>query len=76
MRPVKVGIVSVIGTNMRIPGFLSRASSALFSAGINVLALDQTLRQVNIQFVVDRADFETAQKVLHHEFVEKAHEKH
>lgn len=76
VRPVKVGIVSVIGTNMRIPGFLSRASSALFSAGINVLALDQTLRQVNIQFVVDRADFETAQKVLHHEFVEKAHEKH
>ena len=39
--------------------------------GINVLALDQTLRQVNIQFVVERDDFEKAQKVLHHEFVEK-----
>ena len=27
--------------------------------------------QVNIQFVVDRADFEQAQVVLHREFVEK-----
>ena len=67
----KVGIVSVIGTNMRIPGFLARAAQALYDAGINVLALDQTLRQVNIQFVVERDDFEKAQKVLHHEFVEK-----
>jgi aspartokinase len=30
------------------------------------------LRQVNIQFVVERDDFEMAQKVLHREFVEKA----
>ena len=74
VRSVKVGVVSVIGTNLRIPGFLSRAAQALYDADINVLALDQTLRQVNIQFVVDREDFETAQKVLHHEFVEKNHE--
>ncbi len=70
VKTVKLGIVSVIGTNMRIPGFLSRAAKALYEAGINVLALDQTLRQVNIQFVVERDSFELAQKVLHHEFVE------
>ncbi len=68
---VRVGIVSVIGTNMRIPGFLSRAAKALFEANINVLALDQTMRQVNIQFIVERTDFQKAQKALHHEFVEK-----
>ena len=68
---VKVGIVSVIGTNMRIPGFLYRAAKALSDADINVLALDQTMRQVNIQFIVDRADFEKAQQALHKEFVEK-----
>lgn len=73
VRSSKVGIVSVIGSNMRIPGFLARAAQALYAAGINVLALDQTLRQVNIQFVVDRADFEQAQVVLHREFVEKKH---
>lgn len=73
IRTIKTGIVSVIGTNMRIPGFLARASKALFEAGINVLALDQTMRQVNIQFMVDRDKFQQAQKVLHHEFVEKKH---
>ena len=28
----------------------------------NVLALDQCIRQVNMQFIIDREDFETAQK--------------
>ncbi len=75
IRTCKLGIVSVIGTNMRIPGFLASAAKVLFETGINVLALDQTLRQVNIQFVVEREAFETAQKVLHREFVEKKHAK-
>lgn len=69
----KMGIVSVIGTNMRIPGFLASAARVLYEAGINVLAIDQTLRQVNIQFMIDRENFERALKVLHHEFVEKKH---
>ena len=72
IRMVKVGIVSIIGSNMRIPGFLARAATALYDADINVHGLDQTLRQVNIQFVVERQDFEEAQIVLHREFVEKS----
>ena len=28
------------------------------------------MRQVNIQFIIDRADFEKAQQALHKEFVE------
>lgn len=67
----KVGIVSVIGSNMKIPGFLSRAANALAEIGANVLALDQTLRQVNMQFIIERGDFENVQKALHHEFVER-----
>ncbi len=67
-----VAIVSVIGTNMKIPGFLARASKALYEADINVLALDQVMRQVNIQFIVSRDDFKKAQIALHREFVEKA----
>lgn len=66
----KVGVISVIGTNMRVPGFLARASKRLYDAGINILAIDQTLRQVNIQFMVNRDDFKKAQIVLHAEFVE------
>ena len=55
---------------MRIPGFLSRASEALSQANINILALMQCSRQVNMQFVIRREDFEAAQKALHKAFVE------
>ena len=67
----EVAIVSVIGTNMKIPGFLARAATALWNEGINVLALDQVMRQVNIQFIIDRSQFKTAQIALHREFVEQ-----
>ena len=66
----KVAVIAVIGSNMKIPGFLSRAAKALAEAKINVLALDQCMRQVNMQFIIDREDFEAAQKALHHELVE------
>jgi aspartate kinase len=60
----------VIGTNMRLPGFLSRAANALAEAKINILGLGQAMRQVNMQFVVRREDFKPAQIALHREFVE------
>jgi aspartate kinase len=65
-----VAIVSVIGSNMKIPGFLSRAAGVLARANINILALDQCMRQVNMQFIIDQANFNEAQQVLHKEFVE------
>lgn len=66
----QVAIIAVIGSNMKIPGFLSRAAKALAESGINILALDQCMRQVNMQFIIDRADFEKAQQALHRELVE------
>ena len=67
----EVAVVSVIGSNMKLPGFLSRAAGALAKSGINVLALDQCMRQVNMQFIIERKDFEKAHIALHHELVEK-----
>ncbi len=67
----EVAIVSVIGSNMKIPGFLARAANALAANNINVLALDQCIRQVNIQFMIEREHFQKAQVALHREFVEK-----
>ena len=67
----KVAIIGVIGSNMKIPGFLCRAAKALADANINILALDQCMRQVNMQFIIDREDFENAQRALHRELVEK-----
>jgi len=66
----KVAIVAVIGSNMNIPGFLSRAANSLAKAEINILALTQCMRQVNMQFIIDREYFEEAQIALHKEFVE------
>ena len=67
----KVAIIGVIGSNMKLPGFLSRAAGSLAAAGINILALDQCMRQVNMQFIIERKDFVQAQIALHHELVEK-----
>ncbi len=67
----KVSIVSVIGSNMRLPGFLYRAAKALAQEKVNILALDQCMRQVNMQFIISCDDFEKAQKALHAELVEK-----
>lgn len=67
----KVAIVTVMGSNMKLPGFLSRAARALANSKINILALDQCMRQVNMQFIVERANFDAAQLALHREFVEK-----
>ena len=65
-----VAIVAVIGTNMSIPGFLSKAADALHKAKVNVLSLVQSTRQVNMQFIIARENFEIAQKALHKAFVE------
>ena len=67
----KLAIVSVLGTNMGFPGFMARASSALAEAGINILAVDQCLRQVNMQFVIKRDKFKEAQFALHKKLVEE-----
>ncbi len=66
-----IAIVSVLGSNMKFPGFLSRAAQALANENINILALDQSMRQVNMQFIIDRENFDAAIKALHHEFVER-----
>jgi aspartate kinase len=53
-------IVCVIGTNIAFPGVLARATQALADNGINVNAISQSLRQTNMQFVINRADYRKA----------------
>lgn len=64
-------IVCAIGSNIAKPGILTRATSALAQASINVIGLSQTARQTNMQFTVQRSDFKAAQCVLHAELCEK-----
>jgi aspartate kinase len=60
-----VAIVSAIGSNIAKPGVLAEAAGALANADINILAVSQTSRQTNMQFIVSREHFEDAQRALH-----------
>ncbi|MBQ0784130.1 MAG: aspartate kinase [Amphritea sp.] len=66
----KVSIVSAIGSDMEVPGILAKAVSALADGGISVLAIHQSMRQVDMQFVIDEADYDTAVQSLHKALVE------
>lgn len=60
----KAAIVCLIGTNIDQPGVLGKAAMNLGENDINILCISHSLRQVNIQFVVEREKFKEAIKVL------------
>ena len=62
-------LVSVLGTNIAMPGFLYRASKALYEKGINIESFGQSLNQVNMQFVIKREHYEDAVIALNEMFV-------
>lgn len=66
----KVAIVSAIGSDLKIPGMLAETVRAIASENISVLAIHQTMRQVDMQFIVAESDYETTVKSLHHALVE------
>jgi aspartate kinase len=57
-------VVCVIGTNIAIPGVLARATNVLAENKINVICVSQAYRQINMQFVIDRADYKKAVTAL------------
>lgn len=66
----KVAIVSAIGSDMKIPGILAKTVAALAENNISVLALHQSMRQVDMQFVIDEEDYAAAIRNLHSCLVE------
>ncbi len=70
IQTTEVSIISVIGSNMKVPGILAKAANALAKAGINILAINHCMRQVNIQFIITPANFAAAIITLHKELVE------
>ena len=60
VRVEPVAMVCCMGTNIAIPGMLGRAANALHDRGINIEAFSQSLRQVNMQFVIRREHYEKA----------------
>lgn len=66
----KVAIVSAIGSDMQILGILAKAVQALANKNISVLALHQSMRQVEMQFIVNESDYDDTIKSLHAALVE------
>lgn len=55
-----VAMVCTMGTNIAKPGILAVASEALAKKNINILAISQSLRQINMQFIIDRDNYSDA----------------
>jgi aspartate kinase len=66
----KVAIVSAIGSDMQIPGILAKAVQAVASENVSVLAVHQSMRQVDMQFIVSESDYNATVKSLHAALVE------
>lgn len=66
----KVAIASAIGSDMQIPGILAKTVAALADSNISVLAIHQSMRQVDMQLVINEDDFDLAIKSLHRALVE------
>jgi len=65
-----LAIVSAIGSHMKVKGILACTVTALAEAGINVMALHQSIRQVEMQCVVSEEDYEKAVIALHSALIE------
>lgn len=55
-----VAMVCLLGTNMDQPGLLAKAATALAKADINIISTGVAKGKVNIQFLIDRAQFKAA----------------
>ena len=62
MKPV--AIVCAMGTNIAHPGFLYKGAKALCDNNINIECFGQSLKQVNMQFVISRERYNDAVKAL------------
>jgi Aspartokinases len=66
-----VAMVSAIGSDIAQPGLVAHAITALATAQIDIIAMQHQIRNVDVQFVVDVADFDAAVRVLHEALVER-----
>ncbi|MDT8429609.1 MAG: aspartate kinase [Pseudomonadales bacterium] len=66
----KVCIVSAVGSDLKIKGMLAQTATALSEAKVDILAVHQSMRQVDMQFVLNDEDYESAVKSLHSHLVE------
>jgi len=60
-----ISIVAIIGSDLNRPGLLADALAALAGAGVPVMGIQHQIRNVDVQFIVARSDFDRAVWALH-----------
>jgi len=65
VRLKEVAIVSVIGSDLALPGLTARAATALNEADVDVWGIHQLMRDVDLQIIIDEARFDDAVRALH-----------
>lgn len=65
-----VAIVSAIGSDLKVKGILAKTVAALAGAGISIQAVHQSIRQVEMQCVVNEEDYDAAIAALHRALIE------
>jgi aspartate kinase len=53
----EVSLICALGTNIAQPGIIAKATAALAQKEINIESLSQSLKQVNMQFVIQRNQY-------------------
>jgi aspartate kinase len=53
----EVALICALGTNIAQPGILAKATAALAKNKINIESFSQSLKQVNMQFVIPRNEY-------------------
>jgi aspartate kinase len=66
----QVCVVSAIGSHMKIPGMMAKCAQALADVDVSILAIHQSMRQVDMQFILEDADYDKAVKSLHVHLIE------
>ncbi|SHF62749.1 aspartate kinase [Devosia limi] len=66
----KVALVSAIGRNIGDSAVLAKAIGVLAAAGISPLGVHDLMRKVDLQIIVDPADFEATISALHKGLIE------
>ena len=67
-----MAMVAAIGSDISEPGLVPRALQALDEGGVELIAIQHQIRNVDVQFIVDRKHFEQSVRVLHGALVERA----
>ncbi len=66
----KLSIVSAVGSDLKVAGILVKTVQALAAKGINIQAIHQSVRQVEMQCLVKPEDYQIAVRALHESLIE------